>query len=728
MDEPFDELMGPPPINSKSRNVQTSADDLYSPSIVTPEPSPTEADATYSRQSSRSSGGAPPSNAFSHSSGPPSTAFSHSGGPPASVFTQEPAVNAATDRWNQFEMDDEQLREESAMATGSAVAAAATRAAMREASRPMDEFSAPTRRPYRDDPLEDAGSSLPHPEEYRSSTGTTSRGVGAKEILRNLKGGAARRAFGGQSRYRDEVEEEPEEEVVYDDPHDRVRAEALKMLELADGQASVGSAVHRTPSMDSQSPSRSSSRRVPAALAGLDAMKSSNRSFTKTRFRDDPFSIGSDDEAEYGDGDLVDVVARERGEVRDMDDYNGNDQKEGKSWSSRYSVSSTLESLQANRDHNRFVNSARMQHSPPREARTFGKGFSFTRSGKQDQYAKHNSPNGFNLQGHRTVWMDADGSGNLSPTGKQTWQSNLSDKRTRRRRACILVVVLFALGVVFTVLFSSLNKKKDGILYSGNGNGVGTHIAFYVTADTPWDEREDKKLSGDLAALPGDAEFLVHLGNIQDASVTLCPSSVYDDAYTVLSDSPVPVFIVPGQHDWNNCPNPENSMTDWKNNFVGFESGFDFSFATDHQLGRSENFAFIRRGVLFIGLHLVGGRVHDKDEWKKRHTDNVEWAEEKLNEDPDSYRAVVLLGNARPSQQQEDFFREVIDDVEKLGKPSLYLHANGGGGFMEYRPFDDVGNMLAVQLDDGGKTPPLRVNVDFGSRPFEIGSPVNSRN
>mmetsp|Transcript_3631 Transcript_3631/g.4043 ORF Transcript_3631/g.4043 Transcript_3631/m.4043 type:complete len:722 (+) Transcript_3631:55-2220(+) len=721
MDEPFDELMGPPPINSKSRNIQTSADDLYSPSIVTPEPSPTEAEQTYSRQSTRSSGGAPPSNAF----GPPSGAFSHSSGPPSNAFAQEISGSPATDRWNQFEMDDEQLREESAMATGNAVVAAANRAAMREASRPTDdEFGPPTRIPYRDDPLDNAGASLPHPDEYRASTGTTSssRGAGAKEILRSLgSGGAARRTFGGQSRYRDEVEVESEEEVVYDDPHDRVRAEALKMLELADGQASQSSGVHRSPSMDSGSPGRST-RRVPAALSGLDAMKSSNRNLTKSRFRDDPFSITSDDENEY-DGDLVDVVARERGQVRDMNDANATGDKDGKSWSSRYSVSSTLENLQAKQDHTRFVNSSRMENSPPKEARSFGKGFSFTRSGNQSEYGRHSKPSAFkNL--HNTVWMDADGSGNLSPTGKQTWQSNLNEKRTRRRRWVILIVILFIVGVIMTAIFSSRNKKNDGILYSGNGNGVGTRIAFYVTADTPWDEKEDKKLNGDLTALPGDAEFIVHLGNIQDAAVTLCPSSVYDDAYTVLSDSPVPVFVVPGQHDWNNCPNPENSMRDWKNNFVGFESTFDYSFATDHQLGRTENFAFVRRGVLFIGLHLVGGRVHDKDEWKKRHTDNVEWAEEKLNEDPDSYRAVVLLGNARPSQQQEDFFREVIDDVQKLGKPSVYLHANGGGGFMEYKPFDDVDNMLAVQLDDGGKSPPLRVNVNFGSRPFEIGGSV----
>ena len=89
----------------------------------------------------------------------------------------------------------------------------------------------------------------------------------------------------------------------------------------------------------------------------------------------------------------------------------------------------------------------------------------------------------------------------------------------------------------------------------------------------------------------------------------------------------------------------------------------------------------------------------------------------------EDYRAVVILGNARPSTQQRGFFNEIVQVIRTNGKPMIYIHANpeGGSKFAMYKPFGDAGNLDAVQLEDGGVSPPLRVSVGTGSQPFALG-------
>jgi hypothetical protein len=143
------------------------------------------------------------------------------------------------------------------------------------------------------------------------------------------------------------------------------------------------------------------------------------------------------------------------------------------------------------------------------------------------------------------------------------------------------------------------------------------------------------------------------------------------------------------------------------------------------QSDQIENFSFLYDGVLFIGLHLVGGRIPDKDKWEDQLKNNVDWVEENFNSifNAEDYRAIVIMGNARPSNQQRTFFNEVVNILRSNGKPTIYIHANpeGASKFAMYKPFPDAGNLDAVQLEDGGRSPPLRVSVGTGSRPFALG-------
>lgn len=686
MDEPFDELMGPPP-EARRKALQTNYEPA-APAIISPEVSPVYA--------ARSTSG-PPSSAFSgRSSGPPSSAFAgRSAAPPATAFSKN-----TPDRWTQYEKDEAQLRQDSQAATGNAVLSAAERAADRMAS--LHDVSS----------LENAGASLPHPEELKASRPSSGKGF---SFSSNRK---SKRAS--------------EEEIVYQ-THDRVRAEALKVLEMADD---MSPAVRKT-STGGFTTEPEPQRRVPSKLAGLTGFNSSRSSQNRASqgsASDRRWTIDDMDD----DADVVDVVQMDGPMGRQTSSMTDNS-SEKSAWSSRYSVNQSLMELTTGgysdtkkmldtmdeKEQSRMEKSARnMFRTSPHQAKSkspkiFGNGFAFTGKnvfGKKEKV----DPKNVNLQ---TVWMDVDlqSNGRSLPSPVQHRGPQTIENARKRRRICIGVIVSAILvGIIATVVGTTVPRE------SGTAAAIidPNDIKFYVTADVPYDAGEEAKIIRDLQSLPGDADFVVHLGNIQDAAVTLCPQTAYISARAILRNSPVPVFALPGPNDWNNCPNPETSLGDWQDNLGNFERNFVHSFGVSHQMGNDENFGFLTKGVLFIGLHLVGGRKHDKEAWRVRHAKNVRWVEEQLSTVPqDNYRALVFLANARPSQQHDDFFAEIFADINNLGKPVLYIHANAGSGvFEQYQPFKESSNLIAVQVQSGGPNPPLRVAVGNGKNPFVFGS------
>jgi len=654
MEEPFDELMGRPPKTQKKKFGTKKA--AGSSSLITPEPSPTFAMRNASR---------PPSNAFSsRSSAPPTTAFS----------------SHTTDRWSQYEKDEDGLRKESEQATGRAVASAAERAAYRE-----DLASAGV-----EVALRNAGTSLPHPDEIKGNTGRFSSSSN-KRISRRTSS----------------------DDLDVSEEQDRVRAEAMKVLEMA-----------ATPEPK---------KRVPSKLAGIDFTRASSRASQNSN-SERSWAINdmnSDDEE-----DLVDIVQM-KGPVSRQSSTT--EESSTRSWSSRYSVDHRVVALSAARDivedldnqeQERVDTSARnlLRVSPQRSKQTkvqqtkvFGSGFSFQAKNFFSNNKESLDPRNINL---KTIWMDVDlqSNGKSLPSPPDSTKHRGPKTMERRRKLIVSMgfVILFV-SILATVLGHHHVKKGIDPDQSQLEAIIDENaVKFYVIADAPYDSTEEDNIIRDLETIPGDSDFLIHLGNIQDAAVTLCPQQAYISAQAILRTSPIPVFVLPGPNDWNNCPDPGIALNDWTHQLGKFERFFVHRFGITHQMTNEENFAFVHKGVLFIGLHLVGGRKHDKKEWRLRHQKNTRWVEDQLeNVQEDKYRAVILLANARPGQQHNDFFQEIFDDIDELGKPVLYIHASGGNGkFETYSPFPDDSKLKAVQVQSGGSNPPLRVAVGEGENPF----------
>ena len=537
-------------------------------------------------------------------------------------------------------------------------------------------------------------------------------------------------------------EDEEEEEV---DPA-FVRREALNILEVAE---SNNFAVHRTSSGGFSAGPRSDGKRVRASLAGLSF--SSRR--TGRSYHDDEFDMDdnapsaaarhtTDDDYEYGeygnDDGVVDVVGMER---RSMSSRPAAEQQKNSNWSSRYSVDNTLLALSGSRrssSSNKVLD--RMDRDHDRTSRNLfgggsqrpkifgGGGFAFRKNfvfGKQNVTVK---PPQQNLQ---TVWMDMD-NGSMPPANSRvkSWQDQLQQKRNQRRRYVLLVLLAFCL----TVALASILGKRPGVLGNNNNNsnnGSATlapgSVTFYVTADAPYDLSAEEKLSSDLKTLSPTASLLVHLGNLQEASVTLCQTSRYESVAALLRESPVPTFVLPGQEDVNNCPDPKVAFDFWKNSFRFFHRHFDGHEAL-HVMSESvqyENFAIVHQGVLFLGLHLVGGRVHDSEDFLFRNQYNYEWVMGMSKQYQDKVRAVVVLANARPGEKINQRLFDLLGDFWKsFTLPVAYVHANSGlpGGTQAYSPFEGLEDrVIAIQVGNSGENPPLRLNVGFGNRPFIIG-------
>eukprot|EP00557_Chaetoceros_sp_GSL56_P003115 CAMPEP_0176493012 /NCGR_PEP_ID=MMETSP0200_2-20121128/9327_1 /TAXON_ID=947934 /ORGANISM="Chaetoceros sp., Strain GSL56" /LENGTH=817 /DNA_ID=CAMNT_0017890657 /DNA_START=251 /DNA_END=2704 /DNA_ORIENTATION=+ len=298
------------------------------------------------------------------------------------------------------------------------------------------------------------------------------------------------------------------------------------------------------------------------------------------------------------------------------------------------------------------------------------------------------------------------------------------EKRQKRKRMFWLAVLLLSLVTLFTIVGTAVSNANAG-KKGGGYISVGEEVKFFVTSDIPLNRADETKLSRELSNLHArDGDFLIHLGDINSASTSLCTFSVYDDAAALLKQSPIPVLVLPGNNDWNECPMPEAAFEYWEEKFGRFENNFDVEQlpnfpSVNRQMGRDENFAFLHKGVLFIGVHVVDGTVQSEREWSIRDTENLQWVEQQLNlYDANEFRAIVLLGHAGYSSKVGDFFWPAAEKFKLANKPVLYLHANDGDGMIEYHPVSDFKKFTAVRVEKGSKVASTQIVVGGGMKPF----------
>eukprot|EP00542_Grammatophora_oceanica_P005853 CAMPEP_0194071212 /NCGR_PEP_ID=MMETSP0009_2-20130614/88588_1 /TAXON_ID=210454 /ORGANISM="Grammatophora oceanica, Strain CCMP 410" /LENGTH=360 /DNA_ID=CAMNT_0038724523 /DNA_START=573 /DNA_END=1655 /DNA_ORIENTATION=+ len=262
-----------------------------------------------------------------------------------------------------------------------------------------------------------------------------------------------------------------------------------------------------------------------------------------------------------------------------------------------------------------------------------------------------------------------------------------------------------------------------------------TLTQFCVIADVPYKQFEVAELKKQIATMPSECEFLVHLGDIK-TSGSDCTEDKYQLLDGILNKSLVPTFMVAGDNEWNDCPAAQRDQgwSLWTQYYMHYHNVhwkarrmFDFEYDTK----RKENFAFVHKRTLFVGLNLVGGTVVDLDgAWHDRLIDNYRFLRDQMRRhvvprerlefgsygrkvNATSADGVVLMGHTQVTDSQSAFFnplrvllRDEITDV-----PFLYLHGDGHLWFYRLNQWN-LPHVMKVQTTGGTVDPMLVMKVN----------------
>ena len=247
-------------------------------------------------------------------------------------------------------------------------------------------------------------------------------------------------------------------------------------------------------------------------------------------------------------------------------------------------------------------------------------------------------------------------------------------------------------------------------------------FTFAVMGDVPYAEKEYDLLKRQLSELPDRVEFVFHVGDIKPGSLP-CTESIYIRVAGTLRKSRFPVFVLPGDNEWNDCivPPPGVAWSYWEKHFLRFDRQWNHQLPVRRQLLRPENMALVHNGTLLVGVNLVGGRVHDRDEWEIRQKQDVQWLQKQFDSAGTDVSCAVVLGHAFPkAENKKSFETGFLKVAAKFDRPIVYLHGDGHK-WTHDRPWKTHPHIERIQVDQGGIAPPLLVTPTHNPRqPFRF--------
>ena len=271
-------------------------------------------------------------------------------------------------------------------------------------------------------------------------------------------------------------------------------------------------------------------------------------------------------------------------------------------------------------------------------------------------------------------------------------------------------------------------------------------FSFYVLGDAPYTEAEEfllrQQLSDISNSVTDEDMFLLHVGDLMRARTTHCARRNYqfiEDVFTQELPN-LPVFLIPGDNDWNDCPDPDLAWQYWEDHFMAFERNYmgvrPYLPFVERQPERQENFGFVLNGVLIIGLNQVAGI--DDIGYEERLDHNIMWIDEQVNKYQDEMasgtriRLCIIFAH---SSKGARVFRHAQRMLSGYSVPTLVLKGDGHT-FDVSNNLRDVGQNFGwdlfkvVQVARGGMAPPMRITIQGTSAealkaPIEVGESNN---
>lgn len=291
-------------------------------------------------------------------------------------------------------------------------------------------------------------------------------------------------------------------------------------------------------------------------------------------------------------------------------------------------------------------------------------------------------------------------------------------------RTLVLGQLLVVGGRLVSASYSNQHNKPDSeqpgpgrYLVEASAREI---VKFYAFGDAPHGDRERQRFPAQLQRMESRPDFLVHLGDFHERQKNCDLSQIDNAADSLVQQSTLPVFAVPGDSDWYNCNDQESAWEKWSTRFLRFEDNWNHQFQVRHQASRIENWSFKHKGVLFVSFHILASSVRDWDVWNQKVHDDVLWLESELvsNAFQDSIGAIVLMAHAQPhTRRYREFYDSLMHLASRIEKPMLYLHGSDDE-FNVAKDFPSE-NILRVSVARGGDEDPMEIVVDpSGPVPF----------
>ncbi|CAJ1963235.1 unnamed protein product [Cylindrotheca closterium] len=267
-------------------------------------------------------------------------------------------------------------------------------------------------------------------------------------------------------------------------------------------------------------------------------------------------------------------------------------------------------------------------------------------------------------------------------------------------------------------------SKNPSSTPSQNPTYEELETTFYAIGDVPYRHNERVQLKDRMKELPTDAEFLIHLGDIRTSGTNQrqpCLIQDYQEVHNTLRLSKVPVFIIPGDNEWNDCPNHVEAKRFWTASFNEFDKNWDHSFQVQRHPVEPENFFFVHKRTLYFGLRLLGGRIRDRGSFNNDLRDKFEFVKSMIDQHVVAGDAVnvVIFGHAFPVPHHDPFFGPLRQYMRvNLNDKVPILYLNGDYHFYQsQKNYMGFSNFNRLQVAQGTAQPPLKIEVTASNSP-----------
>jgi hypothetical protein len=259
-----------------------------------------------------------------------------------------------------------------------------------------------------------------------------------------------------------------------------------------------------------------------------------------------------------------------------------------------------------------------------------------------------------------------------------------------------------------------------GVLVAQEAKAEAT---FCAIADIPYNRAQADLLRKQLQnQVPSSCSFLLHLGDIRRNNGGSCPLTDYTGAADILALSPVPVFILLGDNEWNDCSNPSEGYEFWESTFLYFDTKhWSHSLNVKFQPGREYNFVIALDNSLIFGLQMVKGSVPSQNERETRLLEQFEWVRDTVNayltdqnNQGRSSGRIVIAAHVDPDSNHDTFFDPLVDYIAyTLNNSHPVLYLNGDVHDWSYdTDYKGKPSFLRITLEGEGQEAPTIFTIN----------------